>query len=54
MYLIQYFETRLGDRKDIRPVKCLCHLPSKVLFHDRWMKKSKGELVNPGSPGKWR
>jgi len=30
----------LGDRKDSRPIKILCHVSSKVLFWNRWKKNT--------------
>ena len=33
------------------PQENLCHIP-KVLFHNKWRKKTKVEPANPGSPGK--
>jgi len=35
----------LVDRKNIQPRKNLCHLSSKVLFQNRWKKKTKGDWL---------
>jgi len=31
----------VGDRKDIRPVHSLCHLSTKILFQNKWRKKTQ-------------
>jgi len=42
----------LVDRTDICPVKNLCHMSAKVLFWNRWKKKTEEDPASTGSPGK--
>jgi len=42
----------LGGRKDIRPVKYLCQISSKILFQNRCIKNTEEKPDNPCSRGK--
>jgi len=54
-YVIQptLWHCGVDNRKNIQPMKNLCHLPPEVLFWNKWRKKSEEEPADPGSPGKW-
>jgi len=48
----------MDNRKGIQPTRNLCQLSSKVLFQNKWRKKTEREPANPGltgkQPKKWR
>jgi len=43
---LQWFDDWLGNRKDIRPVKSVHHLSSKVPFWNNWRKWMKTAIWN--------
>jgi len=44
---LQCFDSWLSDRKDIQHIKNLCHLSTKVLFWNKWRKKTWGKTGWP-------
>jgi len=43
----------VGGRKDMQPIKIPVPVIPELPFWNRWRRRPKSQLVDPGSPGKW-